>query len=513
MSSNTIQSSGVFEITDYTTASDWERFIAGLEETLTEWNLHKQTKNDKVYEELPAGSISSGIWIERHDTIKFGNVVFEVRYQYMEGTDADKAEEKPAPSEGDESQKETVPDCVGDLMSTSNDFASKAHCLVRWYNLRRFIILAPRADTIMSEDKVKLILSSASIALANIDCHVPIFVQIHNPKNHFYQGISEHANLRTMYEMVFFKKNMRQYSYLSDLIAMFREKTSCDLNDDISSTIRLNYCLDIFDLFIEPSEEFTGTEYIDDEQDELVKMTKNPARPQMQDMRSGASFEQVTEAMNECLPHPYKILKYIHVAALWPPVSDKVITDSQVHSDLDPAEAPTWTMRCVTKDNCNMKQVHETQAVYDLLCAAINYSYDKLDGIQVFGETNRDDLKAKCLKLSYELACKPEVALSSEPSDPMRKLVALLFYRAAELTAEQDALDQIAGQLKRRPSLNEVYRSFSKKIKPSVKEFIIRAQVPRPFTSNSCPPLAQRMFCTICEEEFRLCGAFTELCN
>lgn len=512
MNENSIQSGGVFEITDYTTASDWERFIAGLEETLTQWNLHKQTNNEGSYQELAAGFISNGIWIERHDTIKFGNVVFEVKYQYMDKSDDEKAiKKRDENDEGDHGDR--IPDCVGDLMSTSNDFASKAHCLVRWYNLRRFLILVPRADTIISEDKVKLLLSSASVALANIDCHVPIFVQIHNPKNHFYQGISEHANLRTMYEMVFFKKSMKQYSYLSDLIAMFREKANCDLSDDIFSTIRLNYCLDIFDLFIEPPEEFSGNEYLDDEQDELVKMTKNPVRPQMQDMRSGASFEQVTEALKDCLPHPYKILKYIHVAALWPPVSDKVITDSQVHSDLDPAEAPLWTMRCVTKDNCNMKQVHETQAVYDLLCSAINYSFDKLDGSQVFSDIDREDLKSRCLELSYDLACKPEVLLSDKPSDAMRKLVALLFYRAAEMTAEQDALDQIAGQLKRKPSLNEVYRCFSKKIKPSVREFIIRAQVPRPFRASSSPPLAQRMFCTICDGEFRLCGAFTELCN
>lgn len=512
MNNYSIQSGSVFEITDYTTASDWERFIAGLEETLTEWKLHKQTVNDGIYQELPAGSISSGMWFEKHDTVRFGNVTFEVKYQHLEGVDEVKNDEKRPGGEVKE-HSSNIPDCVGDLMSTSNDFAAKAHCLVRWYNLRRFILLIPKADTIISEDRVKLLLSSASIALANIDCHVPIFVQIHNPKSHFYQGISEHANLRTMYQMVLFKRNVKQYSYLSDLITLFREKANCDLNDDISSTIRLNYCLDTFDLFMEPTEEFSGNEYIDNEQDELVKMTKAPVKPQMQDMRSGASFEQVTEALEDCLPHPYRILKYIHVAALWPPVSDKVITDSQVHSDLDPAEAPIWTMRCVTKDNCNLKQVHETQAVYELLCSAINYSYKKLDGSQVFGKNEKETLKSKCLKLSYELACKPEVMLSDKPSDDIRKLVALLFYRSAELTAELDALDQIAGQLKKRPSLNEVYRSFSRKIKPSVKEFVIRAQVPRPFSSNSSPALAQRMFCTICDEEFRLCGAFTELCN
>lgn len=380
--------------------------------------------------------------------------------------------------------------------------------------------MTPRGDTIISEDRVKLVLSSASIALSNVDSHIPLFLQIRNPRNNFYQGISEHLNIRAMYQMIFFKKAIKQYSYLSDLINMFREKTGCSLDDPISATIRLNYCLDFFELFVEPSQEFAGIEYDDQDDADTTRHIKsakisNTKKIIPQDMRSGATFEQVQEVVEECLPHPYKILKFIHIAALWPPVSDKVITDSQVHSDLDPAEAPVWLIRCVTSDNCNMKIVHETQAIYNLLSAAVDYAYDKLDGDVTFDDCeDRDSMKAKCMRLSYELSTRPEVVLSEKQSDSMRKLVALLFYRAAEITAvEDDSLAQLAGRLKKRPSLSEIYRSFSKQNRPSVKEFIIRSQISRPFNAISTPALPQRMFCTICDEEFRLCGAFTELCN
>lgn len=384
--------------------------------------------------------------------------------------------------------------------------------------MRKFIILVPRGDTIVSENGVRLILSSASIALANMDCHIPIFIQIHNFKNNFYQGISEHSNIRTMYEMVFYNQNLRQYSYMSELISLFREKTSCNLSDPIFAAIRLNYCLDFFELFIDPREEFEGNEHSDEEErDELVRMTEDRNRKiskmRSQDMRSGASFEQVKEALPDCLPHPFKILKFVHVAALWPQVSDKVITDSQVHSDLDPAEAPIWTIRCVTSDNCNMKIVHETQAINDLLLAAIKYAYDKLDASKVFGNCDKESLEADCLELSYKLATQPEVIVSRSPSDNMRKVVALLFFRAAQLRAVDDALDQLAIQLKKQPSLSEIYRDFKKNNKPSVKEFILRTQVSRPFHPISTPALPQRMFCTICDNEFRLCGAFSELSN
>lgn len=560
MAEQLLQGGGVFEITDYTTASDWERFIAGLEEILGDWKLQNTNKH-RCFHELPAGFISRGLWHEKHEVLRFGNVNFDVKYQYLDDSSlnnsvsplrdntskkqcksnqSDSSEFEDAEDErstngsnsdpisseryqeeekehGEYELPENVPECLKDLASNASDFASKAHCLVRWYNLRRFIIVSPRGDTIISEDRTKLILSSASIALSNVDCHVPVFVQIHNPRSNFYQGISEHLNIRTTYEMVFYKKSIRQYGYLSDLISMFREKTCCSLNDPISATIRLNYCLSSFDLFSIPRDEFTGNEHSDDEQDEVIKMTARQKPkltiPRGVDLRFGATYEQVVEVLEECLPHPYKILRFLHVAALWPPVSDKVITDSQVHSDLDPAEAPIWTIRCVTSDNCHIKLVHETKAIYELLCGAVDYAYDKLDANTSFSDCDRDTMKEKCLKLSYQLATQPEVVLSERQTDSMRKLVALLFYRAAELTAELDALHEIADQLKKKPSLSEIYRNFNRVHKPSVKEFIIRSQMSRPFNPISTPALPQRMFCTVCDGEFRLCGAFSELCN
>lgn len=558
MSSENVRGEGVFEITDYTTASDWERFTSGLEEILSEWKLNKQSAHIELdKEDLPEGFISSGLWLEKHDTLKFSNVTFDVRYQYLElpqpvkieqascekrpksGQVVDQDEQNSTKSassldyhEADAARQDgaimideevehqeyelpkDLPACLRDIVSTNNDFASKAHCLVRWYNLRRFIILAPRGDIIVTEDRTKLILSSASIALANIDCHIPVFVQILNPRNHFYQGISEHLNIRTMYEMVFFKKNIQQYSYLSELISLFREKISCNLNDPISATIRLNYCLDFFELF--NSRDFEGNEHNDDDDgDESSRIAENRQKMikmRAQDMRSGATFEQVKTALVDCLPHPFRILKFIHVAAIWPPLSDKVISDSPVHSDLDPVEAPIWTARCVTSDTCNMKIVHETQAINDLLVAAIKYAYEKLDASQIFNDCDRETLEAECLKISYELATKPEVVISRSPSDSIRKLIALLFFRASELKADLDALDQIAAQLKKRPSLSEIYRDF-KRQKPSVKEFIMKTQISRPFNPVQTPALPQRMFCTISDHEFRLCGAFSELCN
>lgn len=556
---------GLYEITDHTTATDWERFTANLEEILSDWGLCKQSESSQPYHQLPQGHISHGLWHEKRDTLKFGNFVFDIRYQYLDDSnlrssdreqnqydheennqnqnqlkdlstssspdyhDADDEDgttpaatardipQGKAEQEDDKDEPNKIPECLLDMQATSNDFASKAHCLVRWYNLRKFMILIPRSDPIAEEGQLKIVLSSASMALSSTGCHVPIFVQVRNPESNFFQGVSEYFNIRTMYEMIYFRSNLEQYSYLSELISLFREKTSCNLNHPISATVRLNYCLDFFDLFVDPQDEFAGNEHSDnDDQDELVKMTANRKKVQpkalpRQDMRTGATFEQVKETLDKCLPHPYRILRFLHVAAIWPPTSDKMITDSRVHSDLNPIEAPIWTIRSVTSDNCNMKLVHETQAVYKLLESAVDYAYDKLDASQVFADSGREIIKAQCLKLSYDLAIQPEVVLSTSPSDNIRKLIALLFYRLYELKEDLDGLDQIARQLKKRPSLSEIYHEF-RKLKPSVKEFIIRTQMARPYNENS-PNLPQWMFCTICDKELRLAGAFSELCH
>lgn len=546
MSDQLLQGGEVFEILDHTTATDWERFIANLEEVLTDWKLSCQSETQQPYVELPEEAISSGIWHEKHEEVRFGSVKFDLRFQYIspqniiglpttttpnsssaslaaddEFEDASEEinihqAEIPKEKErehGEHELPDLVPDCLLDLMSHNQDFASRAHCIVRWYNLRRFILLSLRGDTIISEDRVKLILSSASVALANIDCHIPIFVQIHNPKNSFFQGISEHYNIRTTYEMVLFKQGLKNYRYLSELLGVFREKTSSSLNDPMTVTARLNYCLDSIILYKQESKHQADQVTETDSGKSIQNSNPSEKVTSRQSLTAGASFEQVVEELPNQIPHQHQIVKLLHVAALWPPVSDKVINDSQVHSDLDPAEAPIWTMRCVSHDTCPMKLVHETQAIHQIFCSAIDYAYEILDGETSFSGFDRETLKSECLKLSYDLAVKPEVVLSKRSGDRTRKLAALMFYMSAEMKQSDDTLDEITSHLRKKPSLIEIYRNFNRDNKPNVKEFIMRTTISRPFAPISSPALPQRIFATLCDNEFRLCGAFSESTN
>lgn len=69
-------------------------------------------------------------------------------------------------------------------MSNLNDFPPRAHCLVRWYGFRTFLLLShitsgsSSSTPLTSESKCNLLLSSANIVLSDLGCKVPLFVQI-----------------------------------------------------------------------------------------------------------------------------------------------------------------------------------------------------------------------------------------------------------------------------------------------------------------------------------------------
>lgn len=62
-----------------------------------------------------------------------------------------------------------VPVIWQDLMSCENMFPSRAHALCRWYGLRDFVVImpAPHMEDIVSENRIKMLLSSFAIAASN----------------------------------------------------------------------------------------------------------------------------------------------------------------------------------------------------------------------------------------------------------------------------------------------------------------------------------------------------------
>ena len=165
------EDSEVFEITDFTTASDWERFVSKLEEVLHEWKLVSPPPS--TLPPLPKGILSKGEWTEEQDRIQFADFHFCVKHHQLVSTAETESDDVQSPlplpppktidkkiedlrrhhssksptpgSSGDDENDDDddddgqLPRPLFDAMEMENDFPSKCHCLARWHGLREFV--------------------------------------------------------------------------------------------------------------------------------------------------------------------------------------------------------------------------------------------------------------------------------------------------------------------------------------------------------------------------------------
>ncbi|XP_074856938.1 rab3 GTPase-activating protein catalytic subunit isoform X2 [Carettochelys insculpta] len=319
MAADSEPESDVFEITDFTTASEWERFISKVEEVLNDWKLIG-ISSGKLLEK---GAYTTGIWEEKSDEISFADFRFSITHHYLveEASDKDGKEEL---------VEDALPLSMQDLLCMNNDFPPRAHCLVRWYGLREFVVIAPAAnhDAVLSESKCNLLLSSVSIALGNTGCQVPLFVQIHHKWRRMYVGECQGPGVRTDFEMVHLRKVPTQYTHLSGLLDIFKSKIGCPLTPlpPVNIAIRLTYVLQDWQQYFWPQQPPDIDALVGGEVGGL-EFGKLPF---------GACEDPISE---------------LHLATTWPHLTEGIIVDNDVYSDLDPIQAPQWSVRVRKADN------------------------------------------------------------------------------------------------------------------------------------------------------------------
>ncbi|XP_041431611.1 rab3 GTPase-activating protein catalytic subunit isoform X1 [Xenopus laevis] len=318
MAADSDPESEVFEITDFTTASEWERFISKVEEVLTEWKLIGETSNKPPEK----GEYTSGVWEEKGEEVLFADFRFSIRHHYL----VQKSSEK---EEKEDTGEDSIPVCMQDLLCTNNDFPPVAHCLVRWYGLREFVVISPGAnDAVISESKCNLLLSSVSIALGNTGCQVPLFVQVHQKWRKLYVGECRGPGVRTDFEMVHLRKVPNQYTHLSGLLDIFKSKIGCPLTalPPVNIAIRFTYVLQDWQQYFWPQQPPDIDALIGGEVGGL-EFGKLPF---------GACEDPISE---------------LHLATTWPCLTEGIIVDNDVYSDLDPLQAPQWSVRVRKADN------------------------------------------------------------------------------------------------------------------------------------------------------------------
>ncbi|KAF3854074.1 hypothetical protein F7725_014762 [Dissostichus mawsoni] len=284
MAADSDPESEVFEITDFTTASEWERFVSRVEEVLNEWKLIGLSAGSVNPEK---GEYTSGTWGEKCLDINFADFKFYITHYFLK-QECEKDNGK------DKLEEDSFPLAMQDLLCMNNDFPPRAHCLVRWYGIREFVVITPgtNCEAIISESKCNLLHSSVSIALANSGCQVPIFVQIQQKWRRVYAGECQGPGCA---------QTLRW--------STFAKVVTCPL------------CLRSTSLSASHFDTLLGGEVGG------VEFGKLPF---------GACEEPIRE---------------LHLATTWPHLAEGIVVDNDVYSDLDPLQAPHWSVRVRTADN------------------------------------------------------------------------------------------------------------------------------------------------------------------
>uniref|UniRef100_A0A4W6EKX4 Rab3 GTPase-activating protein catalytic subunit n=1 Tax=Lates calcarifer TaxID=8187 RepID=A0A4W6EKX4_LATCA len=319
MAADSDPESEVFEITDFTTASEWERFVSRVEEVLNDWKLIGKSPGKLSLEK---GEYTTGTWGEKSQDINFADFKFFITHYFLK-QECEKDDEK------DKLEEDAFPLAMQDLLCMNNDFPPRAHCLVRWYGIREFVVISPGAncEAIISESKCNLLLSS-SVALPHGSCLVPMFVQIQQKWRRMYAGECQGPGLRTDFEIVHLRKVPSQYNHLSGLLDIFKSKIGCTLSPlpPINIAIRFTYILQDWQQYSWPQQPPDFDTLLGGEVGG-VEFGKLPF---------GACEEPISE---------------LHLATTWPHLTEGIVVDNEVYSDLDPLQAPHWSVRVRTAEN------------------------------------------------------------------------------------------------------------------------------------------------------------------
>ncbi|GJQ84643.1 hypothetical protein Trydic_g12672 [Trypoxylus dichotomus] len=326
---------------DFTTASEWEIFISRIEEVIREWKMDESKGVDK---EIPL----QGQWLYKTESIIFADITFQLSLYKHKSIVSTQYE---VDDDEDEKKSKNPIDTDFDFILDDGDNSNADKCIATWYGLKEYIVLClPGSSIITSPSRIKILLSSVTIAIANTQCVIPIFVQIRLKWQRLYLGVYEGNGIRTNYEMIHLAKCPQHCRYLSGLLDLFKTKIMSPTPlDPIIVSVQLTYHLTDFGKYIWKQE-----------------------LPDIENYSFDASSLTI-------LPFgvTYDPISCIVLKATWSQLSDHLIVDSEIYSDLDPMQAPEWSILvrmadqpvCLLADCLTefIQLLHINLTIYDIL--------------------------------------------------------------------------------------------------------------------------------------------------
>ncbi|XP_073988534.1 RAB3 GTPase activating protein subunit 1 isoform X3 [Rhodnius prolixus] len=312
---------------DFTTASEWEVFIARVEEIILEWKLNTRKVPPKSM------NFAAAEWSTFTENISFAEVYFSLTRHFIRPSEVD-SEEVNDGNDGD--SKDDLPKTpsnsiwLDEVMNPSHDFLpldisgdeTHPHVLAKWYGLTDFVVLTPIKTGITSESKLKVLLSSLCIAVNNTGCKVPMFVRSLEFWRKFYMGVCEGNGIRSEFEMVHLREVPPQCRYLTGLLSVFKSKIGQGL-------------------LVEPVRVAAKFCYILDQWG--IQFTWAQERPVLD-----LSVNELTTIPFGCYSESISSLS---LYTRWEETLETLVVDSETFSDFDPLTAPHWSLSICKEEN------------------------------------------------------------------------------------------------------------------------------------------------------------------
>lgn len=318
---------------DFTTVSEWEVFVARIEEVLIDWRLSKSTMVKHSVEN------HAKKWFTKSEEISYQGQKFTLSYNYMNCNSKPESTEESS----DKSLLVEIQDGLWEATTRFMDDSDESPFPVsNWFGLKQYLMLYPNV-ALVEGSLIKLVMSSLNIAFANVDCGVPLFVKIREHWQHTYLGFYEDNEYKISFDTIHLKRISNQCSHLTGLVGLFKSKIASPVAlDAVVVSTKFSYELKDLDAFAwgqqTQSNEFLSID--------------------------GFDVKKLIELPFGCDKNP---TKSVLLNAIWPKFRECTIVESSTFSDIDPLMAPTWTLTLKMRENINFQLSELIGKVMELL--------------------------------------------------------------------------------------------------------------------------------------------------
>ncbi|KAG7311267.1 hypothetical protein JYU34_002298 [Plutella xylostella] len=307
---------------DFTTISEWEVFIARIEEVLNEWRLSKA--------KIPKGNLEfTKKWIGKSEEIKFQSLNFTLSYHTLECELNTNPLKDNKGVEGGWKPSTQLHNGIWEATKNfMDDEDGSPFPVSHWYGLKQYLMLYP-SQPLVEENQIKLVMSSINIAFANIDCAVPFFLKIREHWQQCFLGIYEDSEFKTSFDTIHLKRIPNQCSHLNGLANLFKGKIASPVSlEPVLMSAKFSYELKDLEPFVwrPPSQ---TNEFLSIDGFDVEKLIELPF---------GAEKNPIQSAL---------------LNVMWPRFLENAVIDSASYSDFDPLMAPTWTITIKLRENIN----------------------------------------------------------------------------------------------------------------------------------------------------------------